>query len=378
MRQLLRRSRLVRAIRFLPYFTLYTTVSLFTRTRADRYLFLSDAHEGFTGNFAFLKLELERQRPDAEIVGVFKATLNARRPLRDIIRLPYLIATSRTIVLDDFFPVIYSIRLRKGVRLIQVWHAVGAFKQVGHSRAGLPGGPPPGSNMHKNYTAATVPSEGCRADYAEAFGIDIEKVLPLGVPRTDVFFDEEGMTQTRAEVRERLGVADDQKLVVFAPTFRGNGPTTARGTETEVWSEIADELGEGYRVAVRQHPFVRRSDGPLPGNLVDASEGDMNSLLMATDILVTDYSSSILEFALLRRPYVLFVPDLEEYDGQRSFYRPFESYSVGSIVRDSDDLVEAIREGRLDEQRLDALIEEFCSALDGRSTERIVRELLVS
>lgn len=377
MRQLLRRSRFLRAVRFLPYAALYTLAVLTTKLDSNRYLFLSDAHLGFTGNFGFLKEELERQNPGAEIVGVFKPTLNAPRPLRDILRLPFLIASSRTIILDDFFPLIYSLRLRRGARLIQVWHAVGAFKQVGHSRAGLPGGPPPGSNMHKNYTAATVPSEGCRIDYAEAFGIDVSKVLPLGVPRTDVFFDEEGMTRTRAAVRALLGVADDDKLVVFAPTFRGNGPTTAEGTDMAAWEKVANALGAPYRIAVRQHPFVRKTSAPLPANLIDASAGDMNSLLIATDILVTDYSSSILEFALLRRPYILFVPDLEDYDKERSFYRPFAHYAAGAIVRDVEDLADAIREGSLDEARLDELVDEFCGALDGRSTERIVRELLM-
>jgi CDP-glycerol glycerophosphotransferase (TagB/SpsB family) len=377
MRQLLRRSRILRKVRFLPYAALYAIACLAVRQKVDRYLFLADTHLGFTGNFGFLREELERQKPDAEVIGIFKENFSAPRSLRDIFRLPFLIASSRTIILDDFFPMIYSLRLRPGARLIQVWHAVGAFKRVGHSRAGLPGGLPSGSNVHLNYTAATVPAEGCRADYAEAFGIDPSKVLPLGVPRTDVFFDSKAVASKRVAIRQSFGVEDDIKLVLFAPTFRGTGPTTAYGVDVDAWAKIAADLGAGYRVAVRQHPFVRRLTGELPGELIDASHGDMNELLMATDVLVTDYSSSILEFALLRRPYVLYVPDLDTYEATRSFYRPFDFYAAGAIVTDHTDLVGAIREGRLDHDKLDMLVEEFCSSLDGKSSERIVQQLLL-
>src|SRR5690606_33060896 len=104
------------------------------------------------------------------------------------------------------------------------------------------------------------------------------------------------------------------------------------GADLTTWDTIAKQLGAGYRIVVRQHPFVRQHPGSLPTTLIDGSGGDMNSLLMATDILVTDYSSSIFEYALLRRPYILFAPDLHDYDGARSFYRPYEDYAVAPIV----------------------------------------------
>jgi len=377
MRQLLRRSLFLRKIRFAPYIVLYWIACATVRIRPDRFLFLSDMHLGFTGNFAFLEAELRRQRPEAEIIGLFKRSFSARRSLGDAIRLPFLVASSRVIVLDDTFPIIYSFRIREGARLIQVWHAAGAFKQVGHSRIGLPGGPPAGSDMHKNYTAAPVASEGCRADYAEAFGLDISRVPALGVPRTDAFFDADAVAETRRQVRKRLGVADDERLVLCAPTFRGAGPVTARGTGASVWRDLAAELGPGFRVAVRQHPFVTRQSGELPPELIDASGGDMNELLMGVDVLVTDYSSSIFEYALMRRPYVLYVPDLDEYQDERAFYRPFDFYAAGAVVTEPERLADAVREGRLDRVRLEAMLDEICGALDGHSTERIVRELFL-
>lgn len=378
MRQFLRRSRILRALRRMSYPVPYLLWCRLARVRPDRHLFLSDSHDGFVGNFAFLRAELLRRSPDAEIIGVFKRSLGAPRPWRDRMRLPYLMATSRTITLDDFYPLIYPIPLRPDTRLIQVWHAAGAFKQVGHSRVGLPGGPAADSLIHRNYTDVPVSSEAVRADYAEAFGIPLDRVRALGVPRTDAFFDGERCARVRAEIRSRMGVADDKRLVLFAPTFRGSGQLTAYADDTADWSAIARALGPGHRVAVRRHPFTQQTAGPLPEGIIDGSGGDMNDMLLATDVLVTDYSSSIFEFALLRRPFVLFVPDLEDYASERSFYRPFERYAIGPVVREPSALPEAIRDARVDEDRLDAFLAEFCDALDGRSSERIVRELFLS
>ncbi|WDH78724.1 CDP-glycerol glycerophosphotransferase family protein [Microbacterium esteraromaticum] len=375
MRQWLRRSLLLRRIRFLPYSLPYRLWATLKSVAPDRVLFLSDSHDGFVGNMQFLREAMLRESSSLEVIGIFKSSLSARRPLRDVLRLPYLLATSSVIVLDDFYPLIYRFPVRDEARLVQIWHAAGAFKQVGHSRAGLPGGPTPGSEIHRNYTDAVVSSSGIVDDYAEAFGIPAERVHPWGMPRSDAFFNVSTATQTRERVRRALGIGEGDRFVVFAPTFRGNGQRSATAAPVADWAGIADALGAGWRIGIRQHPFV--AQGALPDGIIDASQiGDMNDLLMATDVLVTDYSSSIFEFALLRRPMVFFVPDLDEYEAARSFYRPFDHYAVGPVVREADGLAEAIRGAQVDVERFDAFVSEFADALDGRSSARIARELL--
>lgn len=375
MRSRLRESRILRKIRFLPYLVPYAIWCFLRPAHPKRILFLSDSHDGFTGNMLFLRDALHRRSDGVEVLSLFKPGLAARRSFVDVLRLPYLLATSGVIVLDDFFPLIYGIRIRPNVRLVQIWHAVGAFKQVGHSRAGLPGGPTKGSEIHRNYTDAVVSSEGIVDDYAEAFGIPRERVHAWGVPRTDVFFDAEHVARKRAETRAALGIADDETFVLFAPTFRGNGQLTARASPDADWGTVASLLGHGWRVGVRQHPFVTPQE--LPAATVDATAiGDMNELLMATDVLVTDYSSSIFEYALLRRPMVLFVPDLDDYTSARSFYRPFDDYAVGPVVTEAADLPNAIASAAVDNTRLDRFIDEFCDALDGHSSDRIADRLV--
>lgn len=381
LRSLLRGSAFLQKWRFAPYILAYAIAVRVTKIRRDRVLFLSDSREGFTGNFEFLEAEVRRQRPAAEIIGVFKPRLRARRPLRDLVRLPWLIATAQTVVVDDFYPVVYPLRLRPGTRLLQVWHASGAFKRVGWSRVGLPGGPLPGSLAHRNYTDATVSAEQIRGDYAEAFGIDLERVHALGVPRTDVFFDAEHVAETAAAVRRRYGLTPRQRIALFAPTFRGNGQLTATyDVDSVPWEQLAADLGDDWVVMVKMHPFVKPLEVQRPnvtGVLDVSSERELNDLLMAADVLITDYSSAIFEYSLLRRPVVFFCPDLAEYTAARDFYYPFNDYVMGPLVTDGVDLAHAIATAEAGPEA-DAFRERFMSACDGRSSERITREVILS
>lgn len=373
----LRGIEALRSMKFVYYVVAYRVWSYLVPLRSDRILFVSDSSATYSSNLAMLRDELRKRSPGTRIAGVFKPALRSRRRLSDLARLPYLMAASATIVLDDYFPLIYPIKLRHGTRLVQVWHAAGALKRVGHSRRGLPGGPTARSRIHHNYTHVIVSAESVRAHYSEAFGVPMERVLPLGMPRSDLLFDREWARATRERVRRGLGVGDSTRLVCFAPTFRGRGQVSAHAVDVVDWEYVSARLGDGWQVAVRWHPFTIPTAPALPGSILNVSTGfEMNELLTAADVLVTDYSSAIFEFAVLRRPIVFYTPDLEEYGAARGFYRPFDDYAIGPIVDDRDGLVEAIRTADVDEARFERFIDEFCGALDGRSTQRIVAELL--
>lgn len=381
LRSMLRGSAFLQKWRFAPYILAYAIARRTRPVRPGRVLFLSDSRAGFTGNFAFLEAEIRRQQPDADIRGVFKRRLRARRPLSDLVRLPWLMATAQTIVVDDFYPLIYPLHLRSETRLLQVWHAAGAFKRVGWSREGLPGGPLPGSLAHRNYTDASVSAESIRGDYAEAFAIDVERVHALGVPRTDIFFDDDDVQRTAAALRKRYGIKKSQKIALFAPTFRGNGQLTATyDVDAVPWEKLAADLGDEWVVMVKMHPFVTPLEVQRPhvtGVLDVSGERELNELLMAADVLVTDYSSAIFEYSLLRRPIVFFCPDLEEYTAARDFYYPFEAYVTGPLVREGENLAAAIRSAAVGADA-DAFRERFMSACDGRSSERITREIILA
>ena len=143
--------------------------------------------------------------------------------------------------------------------------------------------------------------------YAEAFGQPLERFESrLGIPRTDVFFGEERLARTRDAVRRRYGLPDGRRVILYAPTFRGDTVTSARATDDLDLDLLRETLGEDHVLLVRLHPFIRSRTviGPsLAGFAIDVSDHpDINELMLVSDVLVTDYSSAIFEYALLDPP----------------------------------------------------------------------------
>ncbi|MDR0432502.1 MAG: CDP-glycerol glycerophosphotransferase family protein [Bifidobacteriaceae bacterium] len=377
-RAIVRRSLFAQRWRYVYYIAAYALWRRVLRVDPWQVAFLSDSRGRVSGNLAYLRAEIVRQSPRTRVVAVLRPSGRRPRSLSQMLRLPLVLARSRVVVLDDFYPMIYQLNLRPETDLGQVWHAVGAFKRVGHSRAGLPGGPVPGSRIHRNYTWATASSEAVRPDIAESFGIDASRVHALGVPRTDPLFDEQAVASARQRVRARLGMADGTKLVLFAPTFRGHGARTAHyDLDLVDMPRLAQTLGPDWLVAVKLHPFIPPMP-PLPGIADVTAERELTELLMAADVLVTDYSSAIFEAAMLRCPVVFFAPDIAEYTASRDFYRPFERYLIGPLVTEPASLAAAIEQAHVDDAVLAPFLAEFTSACDGHSAARIAAQLVLA
>ncbi len=356
------------------YVILYGIGKMLFRQRKNQVVMLSDSRESLSGNLAFIDEELKRK--NYEVKYFFKKSLKETKTLREDIQLCQLMASSKYIVLDDFYPIVYPLKIRKNTELIQVWHAMGAFKTVGFSRLGKPGGPSPNSLTHRNYTAAITSAEGIRHNYAEAFGIDLNKVHATGVPRTDIFFDEEYIKRTKQRLYSNYPVLERKKVVLFAPTFRGAGQNSAHyNFEWIDFPAIEKALGDEYVFVVKLHPFIKNTESvPTESEMfLDmTAEREINDLLFVTDVLITDYSSVIFEASLLNVNTVFYVPDLVEYTESRDFYYPFEKYTYGEIAENMEELLCAIKQPANNSEKLEAFKEHFCGACDGHATERLV------
>ena len=295
---------------------------------------------------------------------------------RDILR---LMAGCRFTVVDDYCKMLYPLRFIGGRRLMQVWHSTGAFKRMGFARMGRPGSTVATSLTHRNYTDVIVSAPGVVENFCEAFGLPADRIRPIGVPRTDLFFDAGAKAVLTAEFYRRHPELKGKKLVLFAPTFRGE--TRADAYYPDAFFDPAafvDALPEDYVLGLKLHPFIRRPM-PVPDRVahrvIDLSaEREINPLLLVAHTLITDYSSVIFEYALLQKPIVFYVPDLATYDRDRSFFYPFETYLYGPAVQQAADLPAAVADARVTPAH-QAFFNKFLSACDGQSTARFV-ELL--
>ncbi len=152
--------------------------------------------------------------------------------------------------------------------------------------------------------------------------------------------------------------------------------TAARYAEHLDLQELAGVIGDDHVVLLRLHPFVRRRAtlGPdLAGFAIDVSDHpDVNELMLVSDLLVTDYSSVIFEFALLGRPIAFLAPDREAYVGERGFYLDFPGDMPGPVFETTAALAGYVRAGRFDTARVEAFARASFDLADGRASERFV------
>ena len=166
-------------------------------------------------------------------------------------------------------------------------------------------------------------------------------VLNTGTPRNDIFYRDHAAL--RAKVRDALGLTEDRKLALYAPTFRGDHATEVYRLDTEMVRRKCEENFQGeWTVLIRLHPNVANQSGNLfsydGDRLVDATAyPDMQELLCAADLLITDYSSSLFDYALTGKPIVQFATDIESYRRDRDFYFNLEDLPF-PLARSNEEL----------------------------------------
>lgn len=344
--------------------------------------FASDSRTELNGNLYFVYEELYNRNLNLDIKFIFNERIDNRKSFYQLIKMAYHFATSKIILLDDFYPLIYPLNIRRNSDLIQVWHAAGAFKTFGFSRIGRPGGPSPKSKNHRNYTKVTVSSEGVRDHYAEGFGITVDKVFPTGVPRSDIFFDEEYKEYVRKTLYNKYPFLKEKKVILFAPTFRGNGQASAHFPFHVLdFKKLYEDLSDEYVFLFKIHPFVNNKLS-IPYEFADffydfSDFREINDLLLVTDVLITDYSSVCFEYALLEKPMLFFAFDVEEYVRTRDFYYDYFSFIPGPLVKSTEEIVETIKNEKFELDKIKPFVRYFFNETLGRASKNVVDEVII-
>lgn len=344
--------------------------------------FASDSRTELNGNLYFVYEELYKRNLDLKIKFIFNERIDNTKTFSNLLKTAFHFATSKIILLDDFYPLIYPLNIRRNSDLIQVWHAAGAFKTFGFSRIGRPGGPSPRSRNHRNYTKVTVSSEGVREHYAEGFGVKVDKVHPTGVPRSDIFFDEEYKAYVRKTLYEKYPFLKEKKVILFAPTFRGNGQSSAHFPFHVLdFKKLYEELKDDYVFLFKIHPFVNNKLS-IPYEYIDffydfSDFREINDLLLVTDILITDYSSVCFEYALLDKPMLFFAFDVEDYIRTRDFYYNYFNFIPGPLVKTTEEIIKTIQSEQFELEKIKPFVRYFFNGTLGKASQNVVDEVII-
>lgn len=280
---------------------------------------------------------------------------------------------------------------RKGQIYLQCWHGT-PLKRLGYDIGEGDNVMNSASEVREKYRTDAKkfsyilsPSPFATEKFATAWNLNAtgqrHKIIEEGYPRNDRLIT--STPEEREQIRKQLGI-DGRKVILYAPTWRDNQHTSGEGYtyKTEVdFDRLQRELGEEYVILFRAHYLVANSFDfdRYEGFVKDVSSySDINELYIASDLLVTDYSSVFFDYANLHKPMIFYMYDLEEYAGEiRGFYISLDELP-GPVVRDEDGLLEAL--GSLDGWKPDEKYEEFHRKYnpkdDGKASERVLRRVI--
>ncbi|MFI7087084.1 CDP-glycerol glycerophosphotransferase family protein [Streptomyces anulatus] len=237
---------------------------------------------------------------------------------------------------------------------LQTWHG-SAYKRMGFDETRVRLQNTPGRERLQRavdrFDHFLVRSEHDVNTLARAYRLPEERLLRTGYPRNDALIAERDRAETegrlpRPPLAGALGLDDHKKTVLYAPTFRG-GPGRQRRTRLLLdVREFAERFGDTHTLLVRAH-YLESARLPLcpPGTVVDVSRHhDVSELLALTDVLITDYSSIMFDFALLDRPVVLYAPDLEAYAAERGSYFDLREEAPGPVTATQEELFATLAE----------------------------------
>ena len=293
------------------------------------------------------------------------------------------ISDAHYVFLNDACNVTSCIPLRKGTKIYQLWHACGAFKKFGMSTAELIFGDNRKSlEKYPNYgnlSYVTVSSPEVIWAYEEAMNLKDTKtqVVATGVSRTDVFYDQHFIEQSKAAVYSVCPAAENKKIILYAPTFRGR-VAKAESPDCLDIPAMKRALGDEYVLLIKHHPFVKQPP-VVPEDCADFAMDvtkslEIDQLLCASDVCVSDYSSLIFEYSLFERPMIFFAYDLDDYFDWRGFYYNYDELTPGPVVQETEEIIDYIRhlDARFDQAQVHAFKEKFMSSCDGHAPDRIM------
>jgi CDP-glycerol glycerophosphotransferase len=226
------------------------------------------------------------------------------------------------------------------------------------------------------------PNQASTPRLRQAFHFDGE-VLESGYPRNDLL-SSPGLGSVGAHVRRGLSVDPDATVVLYTPTWRDDEVFDEAEPQVPLHdlAEVVEELGPGTELLVRAHNLVgARAEVAAAPRVHDVSSyPDVRELYAAADVLVTDYSSTMFDFAITGRPIVLFTYDLDRFRSEiRGFYFDLEDVAPGPLVRDAQDLVAVLGDPRAWREeyaeRYRAFRDRFAGLEDGHATDRVLARL---
>lgn len=338
-------------------------LTFFIHTKPNRITFISLTQDHLTSDFLLLYEELEKLGLydlhtnlivfKKNLWGDFLYFLNCLKQLIECKKSAFVILNDNNYVISTHKP--------KNTKVLQIWHAAGAIKQFGNQiQRQYP---------IQNYDAILCSAPYWKSVYASAFGVEQKQVHCTGMPRVDTLIHKD--EQKIRDFYKKYPQCQDKKCILYAPTFRGNIIDGLKMEPLQI-QMLEKALGEEYIFLYKFHPLFQDMKCECE-SAIAVNHEDLYTLMHVSDCLISDYSSIVLDYSLLKKPMISYVPDLEEYKKTIGLNIEYDEFP-GAICTDETEIIQAIQ--NLDSYDFNQTIgfqEKYIVHTDGNNTNRVVQ-----
>lgn len=379
---------LIRYIKKMIIRVILTPLKLFP-VKKNKVILINDLAYNFSDNQKYVAKYL-KQRYDGKFQIVFSVKdTNCNISLDNImlcqfnsLRYFWHCMTSKVLVTNSGG--LSYIPLRKKQYVINTWHGGGCYKKCGidtYSNTFLFRSDLRLSSKQTNIFLST--NQQFSECLSKASLVERNKFWEIGMPRNDMMVHEN--SALRNEVRKKLGIKMDEKLVLFAPTYRKvednyfrDSIAISYGIDSErVLGALNKRFGGNWIFAIRLHPCVVNREEVVTEGMLDLTDyEDMQELLLAADVMINDFSSSMWDFMLTGKPCFTFAIDLQHYIETTEVYTPVSEWPFPKSTN-NDELVKTILEFDAEEyrKRCDAHYQALGGCETGRATELVCERI---
>jgi putative glycero-phosphotransferase len=323
----------------------------------NRVLLINDMSPHYNDNLKYIGDELRKRNKGIELIYA-GYSLDCVDSLKEkqikpvqLNSLKYFIygMTSRVLVTNSGG--ISYLPLNRNQYVLNTWHGGGAYKKMGIDA--YEDTPMFRKDMALASRETDVLLTTCKRfkyAYCKAMLESPEKFWDIGMPRNDIL--KNGDKEKREKIRRELGLGLEDRLVLFAPTYRKQNDDYFNDSiaisygidEMRICNALKERFGGDWIFAYRYHPcIVNKQNIDSSNNVIDLTDyDDMQELLLAADVLINDFSSSMWDFMLTGKPCFIFAKDLQHYIDTTDLYTPVSEWPF-SIAESNEELVENIK-----------------------------------
>lgn len=330
-------------------------------------------------DFRLLETRIHQRYPKYDVIILnHRQRSKVDHALSILVEMFYL-ATSKAIIVDSYVIPVSILKHRDSLKIIQIWHALGAVKKFGHQSLGKVDGHSSKiakqMHMHRGYNFVCSGSKEISPIFAEAFNIDQKNVLPIGEPRVDylVKYKDQKSNQNFDAIYDRYPEMKGKKVILYAPTFRKKASIKT--------DELIKKIDlTKYCLIFKPHPVDRKTKTDVtkyPQGIICDESFEVIDLLLLCDYLITDYSAIVFEASIIKKPMYFWVYDLDKYASNNGLNYDIKKFAPGFVSKSSQDIVDAIKNDNFDIKKISDFSKRYISVQDGTSTDKIIDKLKI-